>query len=374
MKIAQDAKRMLNNGTGLGNHARILANALMRDFPEYEYQLYTPRIDGRYLHELQGVFSLHLPEGKLAQALHPWWRSYGITADLQRNRVDIYHGLSNELPLNIHRSGIPSVVTIHDLIFLKHKEQYPWLDRQIYELKTIYAVKHADKIIAVSEETKEDLVKFYNTPDKKIEVVYQSIDVRFYKKGSAERVDSFKRKYALPDNFVLNVSSFFPRKNQLKLIEAFALIKDKTQYDLVLAGGAGGMLPAVKDAIVQAGLTNRVQILTGISNDEIPLLYQSAGLFVYPALMEGFGMPVLEAIVSGVPVIATRGGAIEEAAGQGSLLIDPEDTADMARNVLSVLNDASLREQMIQAGYHHARKMTDTTFAAKVTRVYESIV
>ncbi|MBS1685301.1 MAG: glycosyltransferase family 4 protein [Bacteroidetes bacterium] len=374
MRIALDAKRMLNNSTGLGNHARILANALMRDYPDNEYQLYTPRIEEPYLHELHGSFSLEMPATKLAQTVHPWWRSYSISTDLLKNRVDVYHGLSNELPLNIHRSGIPSVVTIHDLIFLKHREQYPWLDRQIYTLKTKYAARHATKIIAVSEETKHDLMQYYYVPEKKIEVIYQSIDPRFYDATTTEAMDAMRKQHNLSEKYILNVSSFFPRKNQLRLIEAFDLIKDKIPHHLVLAGAAGNMMPTIKAAIRNKELQDRIRILTTVSNDEMPLLYRNADLFVYPALMEGFGMPVLEGLVSGVPVIASARGAIAEAAGPGSLMIDPLSVADIAAKMMTALSDPALRDKMIRLGHEHASKMTDTMFARRVMALYKSIV
>ncbi len=373
MKIALDAKRMLNNGTGLGNHARILANALMRDYPYHEYQLYTPRVQDHYLSELHGTYSLHMPGSKLSQALHPWWRSYSITEDLLRNMVDVYHGLSNELPLNIHRSGIPTVVTIHDLIFLKHHAQYPWLDRQIYTMKTRYATKHAGKIIAVSEETKRDLIDLYRVPEKRIEVIYQSIDPRFYNRAEPGTLNSFRKKYNVPDKYILNVSSFFPRKNQIKLIEAFDIIKEEVPHHLVLAGGAGNMLGEITKLIDQNRLSDRVCILTGVSNEEMPLLYQGAELFVYPALLEGFGMPVLEALTSGTPVVASQGGAIQEAAGSGSLMTDPKHAEDIAAKVLNALHDPIKRSEMIRLGYEHAATMTDTLFAANVMRVYEAV-
>lgn len=374
MKIAMDAKRMLNNGTGLGNHARILANALMRDYPDNDYQLYTPDIKEAYLHELSGSYSLHLPGSRRSRALHPWWRSYGITEDLLRNRVDIYHGLSNELPFNIHRSGIPSVVTIHDLIFLKHYAQYLWVDRQIYTIKTRYAARHADRIIAVSRETKQDLINYYQVPDKKIEVIYQSIDPRFYVREEKTALDSMRKKYGLPERYILNVSSFFPRKNQVKLVEAFSRIYDKIPHHLVLAGGAGNMMNELSAVIRAKQLTERITILTGVSNEEMPLLYQGAALFAYPALMEGFGMPVLEALVSGIPVIATGSGAIAEAAGPGSVAIDPMHPQEIADKILLVLHDDKMRGNMIRMGYEHAAQMTDKIFAAKVMAVYESVV
>jgi glycosyltransferase involved in cell wall biosynthesis len=373
MRIGYDAKRMLNNPTGLGNHARILLNAVMRDYPDNDYLLFSPKATDEFFHQLHGDFHIHFPESRLGQSIHPLWRSYDITRDLLKNRVDLYHGLSNELPFNIHRSGIASVVTIHDLIFLKHKEQYPWIDRQSYSLKTKYAAKYGDAIIAVSQETKEDLIELYKVPEKKISVIYQSIDQRFYVRATPETRTAIATKYKLPQKYILHVGSFFPRKNQLKLIEAFDRIKNDMEENLVLVGSTGGMLTDIQNLITQKNLSNRVHIVTEVSNDELPAIYQMATVFVFPALFEGFGMPVLEALVSGVPVIATRGGAIEEAAGSGSLLVDPHQAEDIAAMILKVTQDRALQKQMREAGYKHAETMTDKAFAAHTMALYTNL-
>jgi glycosyltransferase involved in cell wall biosynthesis len=221
MKIGYDAKRMLNNPTGLGNHARILLNAMMRDYRDNDYLLFSPQANNIFLDQLHGDYKVYFPQDKLSRSIHPWWRSYGITDDLLKNRIDLYHGISNELPFNIHRLGIRPVVTIHDLIFLKHKEQYPWLDRQFYILKTKYAAAHADAIIAVSRETKQDLIDRYQVPERKISVIYPSVDESFYHKVADTDREAIVKRYKLPEKYILNVSSFFPRKNQIRLIEAY---------------------------------------------------------------------------------------------------------------------------------------------------------
>ena len=374
MRIAFDAKRMLNNPTGLGNHARILVNALMRDYPDNEYLLFSPKAREEFFHQIHGEFEVHFPETKWAQSFHPLWRSYGITDDLLRNKVEIYHGISNELPLNIHRSGIQAVVTIHDLIFLKHTDQYPWIDRQIYTHKTRYAAKHADKIIAVSQETKRDLMSMYAVPEKKITVIYPSVDRNFYDKASEEKRTMVAKRHHLPPKYILNVGSFFPRKNQLKLIEAFDMIKDQIADDLVLAGSAGDMLSAIQNMIIARKLEQRVHIITDVSNDDMPSVYQGASTFVFPSLLEGFGAPVLEALASGVPVIATQGGAIEEAGGRNSIFINPYEAEDIGEKIVAVLKNEDLRSSMIASGIEHAQTITDTVFAAKTMELYKSVV
>jgi glycosyltransferase involved in cell wall biosynthesis len=373
MRLGFDAKRALNNFTGLGNHARILLNAMMRDFPENDYLLFSPKAKTELFNELQGAFKLHLSgtgRGPFKQG--GLWRSWGITNDLLEERVALYHGLSNELPFNIHRSGIKTVVTIHDLIFLKHTEQYPFLDRQIYELKTRYAAKHAHKIIAVSHETKADLVHFYNVPEKKVEVIYPSVDIAF----QSNKTPDFTaiEKYKLPAKYILNVGSFFPRKNHSKLIEAFARIKDKIEEDLVLIGSNGSIKKEIETLIAKNQLENRVKIISGATNQDLPAIYQKASAFVFPSLYEGFGAPVLEALFSKVPVIASKGNAIEEAGGPRSLFVDPSSADELAAAILKVLSDSALRKEMIEAGYAHAQKMTDKVFAEKVMGVYSSLM
>lgn len=372
MRIAFDAKRALNNSTGLGNHARILLNALMRDFPGNEYLLFTPKAKDEFFYQLSGRFKIIFPETQFQKSFHSLWRSFGITRQLEKEKIKIYHGLSNEVPLTTHYSPL-TIVTIHDLIFLKHTEQYPFIDRQIYKLKTKYAAKHADKIIAVSNETKNDLMEFYKVPEEKIEVIYPSVDTMFQNyKLESEKGEAIK-KYNLPTKYILNVGSFFPRKNHKKLIGAFDLIKDRVEEDLVLVGSSGMMKKEIEALVYRTKLAGRVKILSTVSNEDLPAVYQGANVFVFPSLYEGFGAPVLEALFSKVPVIATKGGAIEEAGGKDSVYINPNSAEEIADALLRVINKDDLKKRMIDIGYAHAQTMTDKIFAEKTMRVYQEL-
>jgi len=373
MKLAFDAKRAFNNSTGLGNYARILLNDLMRYYPDNDYLLCSPGISEELFHELNGNFKLILPETKFQKSFLSLWRSYGLTQQLHQDGVDLYHGLSNELPFNIHRSGIKSVVTVHDVIFLKHTEQYPFIDRQFYQLKTEYAVKHANKIIAVSQETKNDLVEFYQVPEGKIEVIYQAVDERFLRTETPKQKSEIQAKYGLPEKFILNVGSFFPRKNQKTLVEAFSLIQNKVEESLVLIGSAGSTKREIEQLIDGKNLQGRVKIIISVPNEDLPIIYRAANAFVFPSLYEGFGIPVLEALYSEVPVVTTKGGAMEEAGGVSSLYINPWSAEEMADALLRVLNDTALRAKMIEHGLSHARSMSGKISAEKTMTVYSRL-
>ncbi len=373
MKIGFDAKRALNNSTGLGNHARILLIAMMRDFPENDYLLFSPKAKDEFFHQLQGDFKIILPETKLQQSFHSLWRSFGINTHLAGNKVDLYHGLSNEIPFEHRASDIGFVVTIHDLIFLKHTEQYPFVDRQIYKLKTKYAAKQADKIIAVSQETKHDLIEMYGVKEEKIVVIYPSVDAAFQSEVRGPK-SGVLQKYNLPSKYILNVGSFFPRKNQRTIVEAFDLVKHKIEEDLVLIGSNGTTRKEIETLIEKKNLSQRVKIISGVSNEDLPDVYRLASLFVFPSLYEGFGAPVVEALFSKVPVIATKGGAIEEAGGKHSLYVNPNSAEEIADAMIRVLTDEKLKERMIEIGLTHAQTMTDTVFAKKTMNVYREVL
>ncbi|HLP52654.1 MAG TPA: glycosyltransferase family 1 protein [Chitinophagales bacterium] len=373
MRIGFDAKRALNNGSGLGNYSRNLLNALMRDYTGNDYLLFASKTKEEFLNSLDGNFKLIFPETKLQRSAHPIWRTFSIKKQLLKNRISVYHGLSNELPYGISYTGIPTVVTIHDLIFLKDKEQYPYLDRMMYKAKTQYAAKVADKIIAVSSETKKDIVELYGVDEKKVFVIPPPIAGEFQTTINQEERASTIKKYNLPGKYLLHVGSFFPRKNQKAVVEAFDLVKNKLEEDLILVGGAGNMLDEINALISSRGLQGRVKILTGVSNEDMPAIYQSASLLVFPALYEGFGMPVAEALFSRLPVITTGGGSMEEAGGKSAIYVDPLSPDEIARAILKILSDFQLRESMIETGWAHAQTMTDKTVAGKTMQVYQSI-
>jgi len=374
MRIGFDAKRAFNNYTGLGNYSRFIIESLLEHAPEHQYYAYTPKLKGHWPNDLshyQGQLQVKLPVAfsYLPSAL---WRSRFITKDLQTDKIDIFHGLSNEIPSGLAGVRVKSVVTIHDLIFLRYPEQYPAIDRFFYQRKFRYACQNADAIVAVSEQTKRDIVDFYNIPADRIVVVYQGYQPLFNQRIADKTIlAQAKQKYGIEKDFVLCVASFTERKNQLRLIKAFEQLQTK-DHQLVLVGGKSAYLEELKNYVQQNHMQS-VSFLSGVPMDDLPALYQGCSLFVYPSVFEGFGIPIIEALSSGVPVVAATGSCLEEAGGEGALYANPLDVADIAQKMQKVLSNSTLQHRLIEAGVEHVKQFAAKPIAGQMVKLYESL-
>jgi glycosyltransferase involved in cell wall biosynthesis len=370
MKIGYDAKRAFLNNTGLGNYSRWLIGNMTKHYPENEYYLYTPKVKSNRLGFLKDLSNIKTvtPKGNLFTS---WWRTRGVVADLQRDSINIYHGLSHELPVGIRKTGIKTVVTVHDLIFMHYPDQFGWVSRHIYAIKVKYACKVADKIIAISQRTKEDLVKYLNISQDKIEVIYQGIDPAFSIKRSIEQKENVKAKYGLPDEFLLSVGTIEKRKNLLLTVKALVLLNNDTP--LVVVGRPTKYLEQVKQLINEKQLGNRIIFLHNVEFNDLPSIYQMGSVFIYPSIYEGFGIPVLEALNSGVPVIAAMGSSLEEAGGPGSFYVDPKNEHELAEKIKSILTNETLKEEMVMQGLEYAHQFADDKLAQQLMRIYKTI-
>lgn len=384
MNIAFDAKRAFTNGTGLGHYSRTLITSLAENYPAHEYFLCTPKATTRFnTSHLQNVYTVtpHRFPGTLFTAA---WRSKWVVKDLQRLEIDLYHGLSHEIPVGIPKTGIPSVVTIHDLIFERYPKQYKPIDVAIYRKKFTYACTNANRIIAISQQTKEDIIQFYKIPARKIEVCYQSCNPAFSITVSAEEKQRIRQQYKLPVRYFLYVGSIIERKNLLTICKALHLLKDRLDIPLVVIGGDdGSYAQQVKTYVSQNGLAKRVIFLSDDadikqlpgyrSSTDFPAIYQQAECMIYPSIFEGFGIPVLEALCSRIPVITSNVSCLPEAGGKGALYINPLDTQQMADAMLEITQNTTLRTNMIEKGWQHAQGFTPQKCAEAVMQVYQKI-
>ena len=373
LKLGYDAKRVFSNFTGLGNYSRTLLRNLAEYHPAFVYYLFTPKVK-------KGDFTDHFlnnPNFEIRLPSQPWlgnwWRSYGMTKDLQKHRIDLYHGLSHELPYGIHQINIPSIVTIHDLIFKRYPKQYRFTDREIYDAKFRYAVKSSQRVVAISAQTKADLMAFYGVQADKIDVIYQSCHPRFYQKKDIGKIKAVKAKYRLPSSYMLNVGSIIERKNLLGIIEAMAQLKPADQIPLVVVGKGKKYHKLVMETIKKYRLSKLVYFPV-VHSDDLPALYQGATLFLYPSYYEGFGLPVLEALWSKVPVITSNVSSLPEVAGDAAIRIPPDQPEAIAEAIQRVIGDETLAKQMKKGGFKHAQQFKAELVTAEMISCYEQVL
>jgi len=370
MNIGFDAKRAFINNIGLVNYSRTLKKSLNDYFPENNYTAFTTGISENEFKKYSAKhnnINIIEPSSFIDKKLRSRWRSYGITPLLTENHINIYHGLSNELPFNIKEFKGKKIVTIHDLIFLKHPELYPYLDRKIYAKKFRHACDVADEIIAVSEETKKDISNLYFIPESKIKVIYQSCDDAFYRSFDSSIKELFVKKYNLPANYLLYVGTIEERKNLLTVVKSLAEVKD---IPLVIVGKKKSYFSKVKDFIEKHQLQNRIIIIENIPNEDLPLLYQLAKIFLFPSLIEGFGIPIIEALISKTPVITSQGSCFPEAGGPNSIYINPLNADELSSSINLLLSSDSLRNEMADKGYDYAKKFHPKTLSKQMMDIY----
>lgn len=370
-KIGYDAKRLFHNGTGLGNYSRSLIRSLYNEFPANEYVLFTPSIsytnDSFYFTE-----NLTVITPKIFSKIG--WRSRFMLYSLLEQNIDLYHGLSHELPFKIETTGIKTVVTIHDVIYKFFPNDFPMLDKAVYDIKWKHACTNTHAIIATSEATKRDVIRLFGVPEHKIHVVYQTCDSLFEQPVAIETRKHICSTCNVPDSFILYVGAITERKNVLKLVEAYNAIQHDIHIPLVLVGNGRHYFDVVKKYIEQQSLQSKVILLTNVETQDLPALYQSARMFVYPSKYEGFGIPILEALKSGTPVIASHTSSLPEVGGNAALYIDPESTESIAEAMLTVYRNKDVCNEMIEKGYVHAAKFSFSSFAHDTMNVYKSLL
>ncbi len=383
MNIAYDAKRAYHNFTGLGHYSRTLITSMATLYPQHRYYLYNPQPSAlfntqQYPHIIEknpaGIFKL----------LSSAWRSKFVVPDLVKDGINLYHGLSHEIPFGIQKTGIPSVVTIHDLIHERYPEQYNPVDVRTYTKKYVNACKNSSAIIAISRQTKEDIISYYGIAPDKIVVCYQSCNPAFAIQLSTEEKQRIQLKYGLPEQFYLSVGSLIERKNLLNVCRAINLIKHRLDRPLVVIGNGKAYKKKLQEYIAANGLEKWVIFLSdnpAFKNDidfttgrDLPAIYQLATAMVYTSVFEGFGIPVLEALFSKIPVITSNLSCLPEAGGDAALYVNPYAPEAIADALLTAATNGSLCRDSIEKGWLHAQKFLPGTCAEKVMEVYKSIL
>ena len=370
MQIGFEAKRIFHNKTGLGNYSRDLIRMLSLYFPENKYFLYNPKKSKEtlFVPNETNVFEKN-PRTAFYKKYYNLWRQRGVVADLEKNQVRLFHGLSGELPSGLQSKGIKSIVTIHDLIFIRYPHLYSFFDRKIHYLKFKKATRNADLILAISEQTKLDTIQFLGVDPSKIKVIYQGCNAVFKTSFSDDSKKEVAKKYQLPEKFVLNVGTIEERKNALTIVKAIKNL----DVSLVLIGKETKYTAQIQNYIKIHNLEGRVHFLKNVSAEELAIIYQLASVFVYPSIFEGFGIPIIEALFSKTPVITNKNGVFPEAGGPSSLYIEPFDVDDLEQKINQVLTDATLSKNMREKGFEFAQKFNDELIAQQIISCYKEL-
>ena len=365
MKIAFDGKRFFNNSSGLGNYSRDLVRILASYFPENEYVLFNKDRSekGENILKNSNVSFLETTKGNFSRQLL-------LGKDAQKIDAAIFHGLSGELPLKWNDEPIKKIVTIHDLIFMRFPQYYSFFDRKIHFWKFKKAAEKADLIIAISEQTKQDIIQYLKIPETKIKVVYQGCHQAFKENQTEKFLNSVKEKYKLPARFILNVGTIEERKNLLNIVKAI----DGTKIPLVVIGKKTKYFNKAQKYLKKNKIEDQVQFLENISMEELAAVYKLADIFVYPSLFEGFGIPVIEALFSKTPVITSNMSCLPEAGGNDSVYIDPNNFEDLKAKILFLWENESERKRRAGKGFDFVQKFNDQNIATNLMNAYQSIL
>jgi glycosyltransferase involved in cell wall biosynthesis len=384
MKIGYDAKRYFHNNTGLGNYSRTLVKGLAQYYPEHQYYLFNPKPSRQFQKEAVENVQEVRPSGFLDKKLSSLWRSKGVKKDLQQYHIDLYHGLSHEIPVGIQHTNIKSIVTIHDLIFERYPEQFSKIDVQIYRRKFRYACEHADRIIAISQQTQRDIIELYKIDPAKIDICYQSCNPAFAEKVSAATKEQIRAKYNLPQEFFLYVGSIIERKNLLNICKAVKQLEGTVNIPLVVIGGGKEYKAKVKQYITENKLEQKVIFLSDApaakadpsfqKAETFAAIYQMTTAMIYPSFFEGFGIPVLEALWSRVPVITSNVSCLPETGGKAAYYVAPESSEAIAEAMLAIYKEEALRTKMITDGSAQAQLFTLERCATSVMNVYKKLM
>lgn len=363
MIIAYDAKRFFHNTSGLGNYSRDLVRILATHFPQNQYLLLNKNLSerGNSILALPNVRFVPTSAGTMSRQL-----KMGI--DAQHQHANIFHGLSGELPLRWEPKPIKKVVTIHDLIFLRFPKYYSWFDRKIHLWKFKKAAKTADHIIAISEQTRQDIIKFLKTDERKVTVVYQGCHQSFKEKPAEDFLEKVRSKFNLPKQFVLNVGTVEDRKNLLNLVKALA----GSHIPLVVVGKKNKAYFRKIEKFIKK---NNIEIyfLEQVSMEELAAVYRLATIFAYPSFFEGFGIPVIEALYSETVVVTSNLSCLPEAGGPDSVYVDPRNVNDIRAKIKFLWDNEPERKRREEKGLGFVQQFNDDVIAENLMAVYKRL-
>ncbi len=372
MNICLDLSAAVHHRAGIGRYTQELLAALLALDPAVAYSAFYNRpADARPDPPADRLPALTVPWGD-----KPWRLRVLLSHLLRRPQdsllpgIDLFHATDHLLP---YLGRVPGVFTLYDVTYLL-TDTHATLNRAFLTLMMPRFLQHARGVIAISESTRRDLLRHYRVDERKVHVIYGGVAPRF-RRAAQDEVAQVRQKYSLPERFILAVGTIEPRKNLVRLLEAYRSLLDRGSHaGLVIAGRKGWRSEGFFERLAALRLAERVTLLGPFPDAELPTLYSAADVLAFPSLYEGFGLPVLEAMACGTPVVASNTSAIPEVAGEAGILVPPHDVAALAAALERVLADAVLRADLRARGLAQAAPFTWRRSAEATLAVYCSVL
>lgn len=353
---------------GVSGYIRQLLAHLPAAAPDLHFTAFTPDVDLDAAPGLQQRRSTRWDTQRPLRRI--LWEQAALPLLARQARLDLLHGAVN---VNPALSPCPTVVTVHDLSFMRYPQAFPPMQRAYLHSQVRRSVRAARRVIAVSQATRQDVIDLFGAPPDRIDVVYNGVDASFCPAPAGE-VEAFRRRAGLPDRFILHLGTLEPRKNLVRLVQAFAQVRGqdagRPAVKLVLAGGKGWDYDAIFAEVARQGLEQEVLFPGYVPDEELAWWYRAAALFVYPSLLEGFGLPVLEAMACGAPVVTSNLSSLPEVAGDAALLVDPTSVDALAAALLRLLAGADLARELRSRGLAQAARFPWSRTAHETAAVY----
>ena len=370
-RFGYDKKTGLPNRVGSGQYCYKLLISLHEIDKENNYIIYLPQDPTSDLPRESDSWHYKIIKGRTL------WTLIALSRKLffDKEKPDVFFSPTHYLPLYV---PCPSVMSILDVSYLHFPKLFK--KRDLYQLKLWgrYSIGKAKKIITISKSSKNDIIKAYNVSEDKVVVVYPGVKSETNSKIKMQNSKLLKEKFGIDRDYILFVGTLQPRKNIEKLIEAFSRLKTKdlglkTDLGLVIVGKKGWMYEDILNAPKKFGITKRVKFLDSVTDEDLPSFYKNAICFALPSLYEGFGLPILEAMKYGCPVLTSNVSSLPEAGGEAALYCDPEDVDDIARNLESIIQNSELRKKLIEKGYQQIKKFSWEKTAKETLKIIEEL-
>lgn len=377
-RIGIDVTAALTQGGGIGRYTRELVRALAATATDHHLRFFSAKAPAEL------PVSDPLPQGRNISYraaplderwLYRLWYRLRLPLPVQwiSGRLDLFHSPDFVLPPVSGR--IPTLLTVHDLSFVHYPHTFPAVLVRYLNRVVPWSIRRATHVLADSAATKQDLLDVWRVPPEKVTVLYSGVDARFQPVSDEAAKTAVRRRYNLGEApYVLTVGTVQPRKNYQMLVQAFRPVAQHLPHNLYIAGGKGWLYEEMLAEVQRQGLDGRVRFIGFVADEDLPALYSAADLFVFPSLYEGFGLPLLEAMACGVPVVTSDASSLPEVVGDAAVMLSPQDTAVWSEAMQALLVDALRRQALAARGLQQARRFTWQRAATQLLALYDRLL